>query len=304
VFLGVPLLFENLYKRIWQNAEKSGKAGMLKRVIKINHGTRKIKLDIGKIFFKQIRALFGGRMRLLICGGAAIDPNVVDGIKEFGINTVQGYGLTECAPIAALNPIVGGNSASAGYLVPGFDAKIVDTDKETGIGEICLRGEHVMMGYYKDEEATAEVMADGWFHTGDYGYIDDKRFVFITGRKKNVIITKNGKNVYPEEIEYLLSRHGIIGELMVWEADSGLSDDTVIAATVIPDADEVLALLGKDASDEAIGALVAAAVDAVNEGQPLFKKIRRVYLRKEPFDITTKKTIKRFVAENRDGVEV
>lgn len=303
VFLGVPLIFENLYKKVWQNAEKGGKADTLRRVIKINNVTKKVHIDLGGLFFKQIRELFGGKMRLLICGGAAIDPAVVDGIKAFGVNTVQGYGLTECAPIAALNPIFGGNSASAGYLVPGFDAKIVDADPETGIGEICLAGQHVMMGYYKDEEATGEVMEGEWFHTGDYGYLKD-RFVFITGRKKNVIITKNGKNVYPEELEYLLSRHGIIGELMVFEVESGRSDDTIIAATIIPDEEEVVRVLGENADSEAVGKLLWDAVNAVNEGQPMFKKIRKVYLRSEPFDVTTKKTIRRFVAENRSGTEV
>ncbi|MDR1796869.1 MAG: AMP-binding protein [Clostridiales Family XIII bacterium] len=304
IFLGVPLLFENLYKKIWQNIEKQGKTKLVQSVMKVNHGTRKIGLDLGNIFFKQIRALFGGQMRLLICGGAAIDPAVVDGIKEFGINTVQGYGLTECSPIAALNPIFGGNSASAGYLVPGFDAKITEADPETGIGEICLKGEHVMMGYYKNEEATSEVMEDGWFHTGDYGYVDKDRFVFITGRKKNVIITKNGKNVYPEELEYLLARHGIIGELMVWEASSAKDDDTIIAVTVVPDAEYVEANLGAGATDEALGKALWEAVDAVNAEQPIFKKIRKVYLRKEPFDITTKKTIRRFNQDNRAGIEV
>jgi len=303
IFLGVPLIFENLHKKVWQNAEKGGKADTLRRVIKINNVTKKIHIDLGKVFFKQIHALFGGQMRLLICGGAAIDPAVVDGMKAFGVNTVQGYGLTECSPIAALNPIFGGNSASAGYLVPGFDAKIVEADPETGIGEICLAGEHVMMGYYKNDEATREVMEGEWFHTGDYGYIKD-RFVFITGRKKNVIITKNGKNVYPEELEYLLARHEIVGELMVFEADSGRTDDTIIAATIIPNDEEAQRVLGENASDEAIGKLLWDAVNAVNEGQPMFKKIRKVYLRKKPFDVTTKKTIRRFVAENREGTEV
>ncbi|MDR1815564.1 MAG: AMP-binding protein [Clostridiales Family XIII bacterium] len=304
IFLGVPLLFENLYKKIWQNIEKQGKTKLVRSVMKLNRATRKIGLDLGNIFFKQIRALFGGEMRLLICGGAAIDPAVVEGIKDFGINTVQGYGLTECSPIAALNPIFGGNSASAGYLVPGFDARVIDADPETGIGEILLKGDHVMMGYYKNEEATAEAIEDGWFHTGDYGYVDKDRFVFITGRKKNVIITKNGKNVYPEELEYLLARHEIFGELMVWEASGAKDDDTIIAVTVIPSQEYVEAQLGADATDEAVGKLLWEAVDAVNEGQPIFKKIRKVYLRKEPFDITTKKTIRRFNPENKAGVEV
>jgi long-chain acyl-CoA synthetase len=304
VFLGVPLIFENLYSKVWQNARKSGKEKLLKNVIRANKATKKIGLDLGNIFFKQIRALFGGKMRLIICGGAAIDPAVVDGVKAFGINMIQGYGLTECAPICALNPIVGGNSASAGYLVPGFDGKIDDADPETGIGEICVSGGSVMMGYYKDEEATNDVMEGAWFHTGDYGYIDKERFVFITGRKKSVIITKNGKNVFPEELEYLLGRSRVFGEIMVFEGDSGLSDDTVISVAVIPNAEEVEERLGKGYTDEQVGALLWAEVNAVNAELPMFKKIRKVVLRKEAFDQTTSKKIKRFVAENKDGVEV
>jgi len=164
-----------------------------------------------------------------------------------------------------------------------------------------------MLGYYKDAEATAEVFDGEWFRTGDYGYIDDKRFVFITGRKKNVIITKNGKNVYPEELEYLLARHPIFAELMVWEADSergAVAEDTIIAVTAIPSEDYLNDTLGEGWTDEQAGKLLWEAVDAVNSDQPMFKKIRKVYLRREPFDVTTKRTIKRFVPENKNGLEV
>ncbi|MDR0853111.1 MAG: AMP-binding protein [Clostridiales Family XIII bacterium] len=304
VFLGVPLLFENLYGKIWQNVRKQGKESLLKTVMKINNVTKKIGIDLGGIFYKDILALFGGRMRILIAGGAAIDPAVLAGLKSFGLSAVQGYGLTECSPICALNPLIGGKDASAGYLVPGFEGKIIEADPETGIGEICIRGQNVMMGYYKNEEATAEALQDGWFHTGDYGYIDDENFIFITGRKKNVIITKNGKNVYPEELEYLIARSPLVGELMVWEADSGRNEDTVIAVTILPNEESVAEQLGEDWSEEELGALLLAEVEKMNREVPIFKKVRKVFLRRDPFDITTSKKIRRFVPENKEGREL
>ncbi|MDR1496077.1 MAG: AMP-binding protein [Clostridiales Family XIII bacterium] len=304
VFLGVPLIFENLYKKIWQNVRKQNKEKLLRRVVSVNRVTKKIGIDLGNVFFKQIRALFGGNMRLLICGGAAIDPAVIDGIKDFGIGAVQGYGLTESAPICALNPIDDGKSDSAGYIVPGFYARIDDPDPETGIGEIVIGGDAVMMGYYKDEAATAEVMEDGWFRSGDYGYIDDDNFVFITGRKKNVIITKTGKNVFPEELEYFLGRSAALGEMMVWEGSSEKSDDTVIALTLKPDPEGVKEALGDDPTQEQIDALVHEEVDKVNAELPIFKRIRKVYLRDEDFLVTTSKKIKRFEEANKAGREI
>lgn len=304
VFLAVPLIFENIYAKIWQNVRKSGKEKLLKNIMKINKGTKKIGIDIGKIFFKQIRETLGGNMRLFIAGGAAINPEIIDGFKEFGVNMVQGYGLTETAPICALNPIFGGKSEGAGYLVPGFEAKAVDVDPETGIGELCIRGDNVMMGYYKNQEATDAVMEDGWFHTGDYGYVDPERFVHVTGRKKSVIITKNGKNVYPEELEYMLGISPVFDEMMVFELPSERNDDTIIAVVVIPNYEEVDERLGAGASDEAIGKLLWQEVDKINATLPIFKKIRKIYLRKEPFDATTSKKIKRFIAENKTGIEV
>lgn len=304
VFLAVPLLFENLYTKIWQNARKNGKEKLLRGVLKVNKVTKKIGIDLGKVFFKQIKELFGGNMRIFIAGGAAINPEIIHGFKAFGVNMVQGYGLTECSPICALNPIEGGKAEGAGYLVPGFDAKIDDPDPETGIGEICIKGDMVMMGYYQNQEATDEVMEGEWFHTGDYGFVDPERFVHITGRKKNVIITKNGKNVFPEELEYLLGISPVFGEVMVFQAESGLNDDTIIAVVAIPNDEEIVERLGEGAADEAIGKLFWEEVDKVNATLPIFKKIRKVYLRKEPFDATTSKKIKRFTEENKNGLEV
>jgi long-subunit acyl-CoA synthetase (AMP-forming) len=304
MILGVPLLFENFHRKIWQNVRKQGKEKLLKRVIKVNRVTKKVGVDLGKIFFKKITDTFGGRMQRIICGGAAIDPAILDGFIDLGIGALQGYGLTECAPICALNPEHAARSASAGYILAGFDGRIEDADPETGIGEICVKGDNVMLGYYRNEEASNEVLKDGWYHTGDYGYIDKDRYVYITGRKKNVIITKTGENVFPEELEYLLGRADLVAESMVWQSDADISADSVIVATILPDSETVAELLGKDATSDAIGRLLWSEVDKINADLPYFKKIKRVILRDAPFDITTSKKIKRFVETNRDGIEV
>ena len=299
IFLGVPLLIESLYKKIWQNAKKTGKAKTLKRAIAINKKTKKIGIDLAPTFFKKILELFGGRMKVIICGGAAIDPDVLQGIRYFGINAVQGYGLTECAPICALNPDKYPKNSSAGYPPPGFEVKIHNPDPETGIGEICTKGGNVMLGYYKEPEATAMVLRDGWFHTGDLGYLDEENFVYITGRIKNVIITKNGKNVYPEEIEAYLGKIPYVEESLVWGKDSEETGETLIFASIRADYEEVQEVLGDNYTDEDVAALIWKEIDNLNTQLPFFKRIKKIDIRKEEFDKTTAKKIKRFVESNK-----
>lgn len=299
IFLGVPLIVENLYKKIWQNAKKSGKEETLRRVIAINKKTKKIGLDLAPIFFKQILAIFGGRMKVIICGGAAIDPAILQGIRDFGINAVQGYGLTECAPICALNPDKYPKNDSAGYIPPGFDIKIHEPDQETGIGEICAKGGNIMLGYYNNPEATAEALRDGWFHTGDLGYLDEDRYVHITGRIKNVIITKNGKNVYPEEIESYLSKIPYVSECLVWGKDSEESGETLIFASIRVDDNAIVDALGKSHTEAEVENLIWKEIDTINTDLPYFKRIKKIEIRKEEFDKTTGKKIKRFVESNK-----
>jgi long-subunit acyl-CoA synthetase (AMP-forming) len=299
VLLAVPLILESLYKKIWQNVRASGKEKLLRRVIKLNKVTKKLGIDLAPIFFKQILALFGGRMKLIICGGAAIDPAVLQGLRDFGVCALQGYGLTECSPICALNPDSAIKNDSAGYLTTGFDGKIIDADPETGIGEICVKGPHVMLGYYNNKEATDDVLSDGWFRTGDLGYIDSDRYIHITGRRKNVIITKNGKNVYPEELEYYLGRIDAVSECMVWGMDSEQSGETQIVAGIRPDEDVLRAELGEDYTDEQVEKLIWSKLDPINAELALFKRIRRIIIRKREFEMTTGKKIKRFVEGNK-----
>lgn len=299
VFLGVPAIFESMYRKIWQNVRKKGKEETLKKMIALNKKTKKIGIDIGPLFLKDIKAAFGGRMKVVICGGAAINPEVLQGIRDFGINAVQGYGLTETAPIGALNPDIAPVNESAGRALPEMKAKIDNPDPETGIGEICLSGGNVMLGYYKNPEATAEVLKDGWYYTGDLGRIDEKGYIYITGRKKNVIITKNGKNVYPEEIEYYLSAIPYIQESMVWGKETGDSGDTLIIASIMVNEEEVAGKLGEPCPDDEIEKLLWSEIDKINGELPFFKRIRKIVLKKE-FDKNTSNKIKRFVETNKE----
>lgn len=300
MFLGVPALFETLYKTIMKNIRKQGKEGLVKKVLAVNKVTKKIGIDLNKKLLKDILKVFGGRMRVLISGGAAIDPAILQFFNDLGFIAVQGYGLSECAPMGALNPDQHKymRNASVGHILPGMDVKIEDKD-EDGIGEICLKGDNVMLGYYNMPEETAKVIKDGWFYTGDQGYIDDEKFIYITGRKKNVIIASNGKNVFPEELEYLLSKIPYVNESMVWGADNERNGDITIVAAIRPDMEEVEAVIGKNPDEEAVKKLLWEEVDKVNAELPLFKKIRNIAVRNEEFEKNTSKKIKRFVESNK-----
>lgn len=302
MFLGVPALFETLYKTIMRNVRKQGKEGLVKKVMSVNKVTRKIGLDLNKLLLKDILKVFGGRMRVLISGGAAIDPAILQFFNDLGFIAVQGYGLSECAPMGALNPDNPKymRNSSVGHILPGMQVKIVDKDEDE-IGEICLKGDNVMLGYYKNPEETARTVRDGWFYTGDQGYVDEEDFIYITGRKKNVIIASNGKNVFPEELEYYLSLSPFIAESMVWGAEDERSGDIVIVAAIRPETDDIREVLGDEKADdpETVKELLWKEVDKVNEQMPMFKKIKKIVVRNEEFEKNTSKKIKRFAEANK-----
>lgn len=302
MILAVPLILESLYKNIMKNVRKQGKENLVKKVMSLNKVTTKFGLDINKKLLKDILKVFGGRMRVLISGGAAIDPEILKFFNDLGFIAVQGYGLTECSPMAALNPDTHKymRNASVGHILPGMEVKIADKG-EDGVGEICVKGTNVMMGYYNMPEETAKVIRDGWFHTGDLGYVDDEDFIYITGRKKNVIITRNGKNVFPEELEYYLGKVPYVSESMVWAESDADGQDDVITATIKPDMEEVTAVIGEEAAEDvaSIEKLLWTEVDKINEELPLFKKIKKIVVRTEEFEKTTGKKIKRFVQSNK-----
>ena len=246
----MPLIFDNLYNAIMKTVRKQGKEKLVNRVLKANRITDKVGLSLSRILLTKVRNVFGGRMRLLVSGGAPIRPEIMQFFNNLGFIMIQGYGLTECAPLAAAIPTEKKyyNYKSVGRLLDQLEVKVIDKDKE-GVGEICIKGPNVMMGYYNNPEETAKSLQDGWFHTGDLGYVDRNKYIYITGRKKNVIITANGKNVYPEELENYLDESLFILESMVWAKNDGNGNDKVIVATIRPDMDEIRNYLGDDADD-------------------------------------------------------
>lgn len=298
-FLAVPAIFDALYKAIWKGIRKKGKEKTVRTAMKVSDFLRRFGIDITDRLFAEIKSVLGGRMRMMISGGAAINPDILEDLQSFGIHAIQGYGLSEAAPMGALNPQSRPKSHSCGMAFPGFDAKIADPGSD-GVGEICLKGDNIMLGYYRNPEATAEVIRDGWFYTGDLGYIDDDGYIVITGRKKNVIIAKNGKNVFPEELEYQLSLYDEIAEAMAFETDSEDETDKIIAVGIYPDWNYMKETYGDRADDdEEVRKIIWEIVDKVNAENPAYKMIRKVNLRHSEFSKNTSKKIVRFRAENK-----
>lgn len=294
VLLAVPLMLELFYKRIMKSATADPKLARKFRLgLKISGLLRKLGIDKRKKLFAKVHDNFGGHLRILIAGGAAIDPAIIAGLRDLGLASVQGYGLTECAPILALNRDVDYKDNAAGLPLPGVEVKIIDAD-ENGIGEIVGRGPNVMMGYYENEEATKEAIDnESFFHTGDLGYLDKDGFVIITGRKKNVIIAKNGKNIFPEEIEFKLLQHDLIAECLV----SGRQDDdgeTVVRADIFPNEEKVREVFGDVALDSKdVRDAIDQIIRSVNHGMVTYKYIREFDLRPTEFEKTSSKKIKR-----------
>ncbi len=297
-FLGVPAIFEMIYKKIMANVRKQGKEKSLAAALKVNKASRFIKIDMSDRLFKDIKALFGGRLRMMISGGAAINPEVLAFFNAIGIMAVQGYGLTEAAPMGALIPDIETNDRSVGRAFPNCEIKIHEPN-EKGIGEICLKGANIMIGYYKRPDLTQDVIIDGWFHTGDLGYLDKKGFLYITGRKKNVIITKNGKNVYPEELEFYLANIPLILESMVFAREGEVGDDFVIAATIVVNDEYIKDNYTEIPSDQSLEAELWQEIDKINAQNPGFKQIKSIQVRHEPLSKNSANKVVRFREENK-----
>jgi len=298
VLLGVPAMFELIYKRIWAMAKQNGMEGKLKLAFKISGALRKIGIDVRRKLFKTVIDNFGGAVRLFISGAAAIEPEISKSFHAMGILFLQGYGITECSPIVALNRDINYRDDAIGLPPPGIEIKI-NNPNEDGVGEILCRGENVMIGYYENQEATDEVLKDGWFYTGDYGTMDKDGFVKFEGRKKNIIIAKNGKNVYPEELETMLGRSDYIAECMVY-GHKDEDGEEYIHVQIYPDKTAVETVLGENADEEKVKELIQGVVDDVNKSNPVWKMIRKTIVRKEEFEKTTTKKIKRFAAANKE----
>ena len=270
----VPLFVESFYKSIWKNAKKSGKEKALKNMIKVSNGLRKVGIDLRRKFFKSVIDAFGGNLEMIITGGAPIPDELILGFDDLGIRVVNGFGITECSPIVSLSMLKGNKLGSIGKPIKNVEMKVINAN-EDGEGELCVKGDIVMLGYYNNPEANAQVFKDGWFLTGDVGRIDEDGFVFITGRKKNIIILENGKNVYPEELEYLIGRIEGVTEVLVYAEDGQITAE--IYAEDMSQKDKI--------TDE--------IKNTLNPSIAQYKQIHKIKFRAGEFEKTTTKKIKR-----------
>ena len=303
IMLTVPLLVENLYKKINETIKKSNKEAMVNSMIHITNLLKAVNVDIKRKVFKEILDNLGGNIRIIVSAAAPIDSKIGKWVDDIGIKFLQGYGLTETAPISALTPeYEQAKYASTGRAVIDTDIKILNPN-ENGEGEILIKGPTVMMGYYEDEEATSEVMKDGYFCSGDIGTIDSDGYIFITGRSKNVIVTQNGKNIYPEEIEMLLGNIPEIAECMVYGQKNEDKNDKelVITAKVIPNHTKIEELHGEGLTDEQIHKIIWDKIKEVNKKLTSYKAVKKLEIKKDEFEKTTTMKIKRYAEINKDA---
>lgn len=297
IMLGVPLLFEAMYKRMWRKAESSGSANKLRAALKLSRILMKLGIDKREQLFSSIYEGLGGTIRMFISGAAAISPEVAKFFREIGLEFYQGYGLTECSPILALNSDTEYIDASAGKALPGVEIQIWEPN-EDGIGEIVAKGPNIIKGYLDEPELNKTLFKDGYFHTGDMGYMDEDGFIFITGRKKFVIVTKNGKNIFPEEIELLINDSPFVTESMVYGEVNKDSGDEIITAAILPDLEAISTEFGK--TDSAlVEKVLNDLIKDINKKLMNYKKVRNVNVRNREFVKTTTGKIKRYVPENK-----
>lgn len=307
ILLAVPLLWEAMYRKIYGTIQSMPGGSFKYRLgLTISRvGEILGSSGIRRKIFSKVHDKLGGRMRLCISGGAGISPDVVDGFQKLGFTFLQGYGLTETAPIISVNSLTRNRVGSVGPVVPGVTVRIEDPDIE-GNGEILARGPNIMKGYYKNPQATAEVLSeDGWFRTGDYGHIDDDGFLFITGRKKNVIVAKNGKNVYPEEIELVVGKDEYILECMVAGKQTETKGEE-IWIILVPDMEKFIAKAeeeGFSLTTEYLAQYMRGVVRSFNGSQPIYKRIARFIIREDEFPKTTTRKVRRKEVLREAGLE-
>ena len=292
VFVGVPLLVEAIYKKIEQEIEKKGKTKLINKAKKVSNFLLKLGIDVRRKLFREVIDALGGSMRFVISGGAPLDKRVAQGFNELGIKLVQGYGLTETAPVISAENCKKVRYGSIGIPMDNVEVEIVDKD-EDGIGELRVKGPNVMLGYYENEEETNKVLKDGWFYTGDLGYFDKDGFLFLTGRRKDMIVLKNGKKVFPEELETLINRLDIVEECIVFGIpDEKDKNDIKLSVKVVYNKD-VAKEKYPNMTEEELKKVIWEKIKEINKTFPPYKYIKNMILTDEELIKTTTKKVKR-----------
>ena len=293
LFVGVPLLVEAIYNKVVKEIDKQGKTKLIKNAIRVSNFLLKLHIDIRRKLFKPIIDQLGGKMRFVISGGAPLDPKIQKGFIDLGINVAQGYGLTETSPVIAAENMYKSRTGSIGVPMENVTVEIVNKD-DNGIGELRAKGPNVMLGYYENDEETNKVLKDGWFYTGDLGYIDKDGFIFITGRQKNMIVLKNGKKIFPEEIETLVNRIDLVEECMVFGMpDEVDKNDVKLSVKVVYNKDEIKQKYGDISFDEIRDIIWNRIKNEVNTTVPRYKHIMNMILTDKELIKTTTKKVKR-----------
>ena len=283
----VPAFTEVFHKNIWANAEKTGKAKMLRKIIPISNGLRKVGIDLRKVFFKSIHEAFGGNLKEIVCGGAPIRPEIGKFFNDIGITLYNGYGISECSPLVSVNNDQHNDSTTVGHILPCCEIKFENVTPE-GDGEVWVKGDIVMKGYYKDQEKTDRVLVDGWFNTDDYGRLNKRGQLIINGRKKNMIVLDNGKNVYPEEIENYILGVPYIQEVVVRGKKNEIGQEVALIAEVFLNQEKV-----EELKIEKIEEKLKTDINEACKELPIYKHISEIEIRKEEFAKTTTNKIKR-----------
>ena len=291
IFVAVPLILETMYKKIQKGIEEKGKTKLIYRMSKISNALLKCKIDVRKALFKQVLEQFGGNLRLVLYGAAPMNKETIIGYNNLGIELVQGYGLTETSPVIAAETDREKRPGSVGLVFDNMEVKIENPDKD-GIGEILIKGPNVMLGYYKNEEETKKVLKDGWFKTGDYGYLDEDEFLYITGRKKDIIVLKNGKNVYPQELEFLINKLPYVKESLVYQREQSKTD-TMLCAKIVYNKDVIKERLGEKTESE-YKEEIWKEIKEINKTLPIYKYIKKISITTEELKKTTTQKVKRY----------